>query len=78
MGSTEQVIGWDFRITLLSSSSETGQKDSKTEDEHKSEHTTGEEGLLVKVGAYMGYFASEIITENIGKLAGRVGSRKRT
>ena len=46
MGSTEQVIGWDFRITLLSSSSETGQKDSKTEDEHKSGHTTGEEEFV--------------------------------
>ena len=32
---------------------------------------------LVKVGAYIGYFASEIITENIRKLARRVGSRKR-
>ena len=33
--------------------------------------------MLVKVGAYIGYFASEIITENIRKLARRVSSRKR-
>ena len=34
--------------------------------------------MLVEVGAYIGYFASEMITENIRKLARRVGSRKRT
>ena len=33
---------------------------------------------MVKARAYIGYSASEIITENIRKLARRVGSRKRT
>ena len=42
MGSTEQVAGLDLRITLLSSCSDTGRNDSKTEDKHKSGHTTGE------------------------------------
>ena len=32
---------------------------------------------MVKARAYIGYSASEIITENIRKLARRVGSRKR-
>ena len=43
MGSVEQVVGLDFRITLLSSCSDTGQNDSRTKDEHKSGHITGEE-----------------------------------
>ena len=43
MGSTKRVVGLDFRITLLRSCSDTGQDDSRTEDEHKSGHTTGEE-----------------------------------
>ena len=32
--------------------------------------------MLVKVGACIGYFESEIITENIRELARQVGSRK--
>ena len=33
--------------------------------------------MLVEVGAYIGYFASEMITENIRKLARRLGGRER-
>ena len=33
--------------------------------------------MLVKVGAYIGYFASEIIRENIRNLTKQVVSRKR-
>ena len=43
MGSTEQIVGLDFRITLLGSCSDTGQNDTRTEDDRKSGYTTGEE-----------------------------------
>ena len=46
MESTEQVVGMDFRIALLSSCSDTGQNDSRTEDKHKSGHITGKEEIV--------------------------------
>ena len=33
--------------------------------------------MLVKVRAYIGYLASEIIIDNVRKLARRIGSRKK-
>ena len=45
MRSAVQVVGLDFRITLLSSYSDMGQTGSRTDDEDKPEQTTGEEGV---------------------------------
>ena len=74
MRSTEHVMGLDLRITLQSSCSDSGQNESRTEDEHKSEHWTDEEEVCWWV--YISYFANKIIIENTRKLARRVGSRK--
>ena len=44
-GTNLRILGWDFRITLLSSCSDMGQTGSRTEDDDKPERTTGEEGV---------------------------------
>ena len=45
-GLNVRVVGQDFRITLLSFCSDTGENDSRIDDEHKSGHTTGEEEIV--------------------------------
>ena len=45
MGSSEQVVGLDFRITLLRSYSDMGQTGPRTENEDKPEQPTDEEGV---------------------------------
>ena len=62
---TEQVVGLYFRITLLSSCSNTGQNESRAEDKHKSGHTTGEEEVCWSRLELIGYFASKIITDKL-------------